>query len=142
MTREDYATNTLYIKLSAKELTVLQAIQDPSMYSALFIKKHLLETIFKQKFIELYGETAYNEAVARASRSIVQIQEEKANQKLGKRKEKIKTETLLVELETLNAEDSRKFLDYINQNGITDMDFDELSDKMKAEWFLRWKESK
>lgn len=139
MAKEDYMANTIYLKLSAKELTVLQAIQNPSMYPAIFIKKHLLETVFKQKFIELYGENDYNEALARASRTIVQIQQEKANAKLGKRKSIIKTEQLMVELETLSSEDDRKFLDYVNSNGILDMDFDSLSDKMKVEWYLKWK---
>jgi hypothetical protein len=139
MAKEDYMANTIYLKLSAKELTVLQAIQNPSMYPAIFIKKHLLETVFKQKFMELYGENDYNEALARASRTIVQIQQEKANAKLGKRKDKIKTETLMVEIESLSSEHDRKFLDYVNEKGISDMDFDSLSDKMKVEWFLKWK---
>jgi len=139
MANENFQVNQIPLRLSAKELTVLQAIQNPSMYPALFIKKHLLETIFKQKFIELYGENDYNEALARASRTIVQIQQEKANAKLGKRKSIIKTEQLMVEIESLSSEDDRKFLDYVNSNGILDTDFDGLSDKMKVEWYLKWK---
>lgn len=95
----------------------------------------------KQKYIETSGESAYNEALRKASRTIVQVKEENIEKKLGKRKQKIKTEQLMVEIETLSSEDDRKFLDFMNKNGINDMDFDDLSDKMKVEWFLKWKQA-
>jgi hypothetical protein len=143
MFKEDGNGNQIHIRFSAKELQTLQNIYDRNQYLAIWVKKQLLEIpTVKQKFIELYGETVYSEALARASRSIVQIQEDKANLKLGKRKEKINTETLMVELETLKTEDKRKFWDFVNQNGLKDMDFDDLNDKMKAEWFLKWKGEK
>ena len=92
----------------------------------------------KQKYIEKSGENDYNEALRKASRTIVQVKEENIQKKLGKRKDIIKIETSMLEIESLSSEKNRKFLDYVNTNGILDKDFDSLSDKMKVEYYQKW----
>jgi hypothetical protein len=142
MTNEDRQSNSILIFFTSEEYQLLQNISDRNQYVYNWLKKLILEMpTVKQKYIETSGESAYNEALRKASRTIVQVKEENIEKKLGKRKQKIKTEQLMVEIETLSSEDDRKFLDFMNKNGINDMDFDDLSDKMKVEWFLKWKQA-
>ena len=142
MTNEDRQSNSILIFFTSEEYQLLQNISDRNQYVYNWLKKLILEMpTVKQKYIETSGEPAYNEALRKASRTIVQVKEENIEKKLGKRKQKIQTETVMVEIESLSSEADRKFLDFMNKNGINDMDFDDLSDKMKVEWYLKWKQS-
>ena len=109
------------------------------------------EKRFRELSVEIYGKDYFDEfwksqnlktdERKELKRKLEQEKLEKQQKRLDQKKQKMSVQDTIIELENLGQEDMRKFYVWVNKTlGLPDMKFDDdLSEKAKAEYYLRYK---